>query len=92
MASKNPTNSDIMKKLDSMDGRLIVVENWRRETEIAKKAVEEYQAEQDRKQKAKLETKKTKETTELIKQIGVVVAIIIAILYAWAATNGIKLN
>ncbi len=74
-----------------MNTRLMVIEDWRRETEIAKKAVAEYQSQQDVKRRAALEAKKSKEWVDLLKQGSVVLGIIIAILYAYAASRGIKL-
>ncbi len=42
MSPKQPTNSDIYRKLDNMDVRLTSLESWKIAEDAAKKAVGEY--------------------------------------------------
>jgi len=43
---RNPTNADIMQKLESMDRRIKSLEDWKIAVEAAKQALKEFKANQ----------------------------------------------
>jgi hypothetical protein len=89
MANKNPTNGDILRKLESMDNTLqatvkdvTILKDWHLSETAARQAVEEYRKEQQA-------GAKNKAWMEIAKQVGIVLSIVIAILYAYASSKGL---
>lgn len=78
---KQYTNNDIFKKLDDVDGRLKVVEDWKQGILIGQAAVDEY------KKREAADSKNTILTAikDLMPYIALIVAGAAAILYAYAS-------
>lgn len=87
---KNPTNLDILKELQVMGQRISALEQWKIADDAAKAAVREYRREEERGIRDGLQNRQAKTWTEVGKQLAVVLGIIATILYAIAATRGIK--
>ena len=96
-ATKQPTNSDILaklneviKKVDAVDGRLTQIEIWRLTEESARKAVAEYRSQEKAERLNKLNQTEKKEWIKVAQQVGVALGIVIVILSAIAASRGLS--
>lgn len=96
MTADNPTNADLLKEIRAIRGEqnkmrsdLDVVIEWKRGLEIGKAAVDEYKRQQSDEQRQKLESRAARSKTEVLKQLGYILALGGAILYAFAASRGI---
>lgn len=84
-----PTNADIIKEVRSISDRLLIVEDWKRNEDAYRAALAKVKAEE---KSAKVEARDddvAKRRTEIMKQVGIVLGLVVAILYAYAATKGI---
>lgn len=88
---KQPTNSDIIAKIDTMNTRVTSLEDWRRGEEIARKAVDEYKRKEQEDRIAKAQLSRDKEWTEVGKKALVVLGVVLLILYAYANSKGFSL-
>jgi hypothetical protein len=87
---RNPTNFDLLTEIRSMNTRIAALESWKIAEDAAKKAVADYVQKEETQRMANLEVHKSREWIALLKQAGVVLGIVISILYAYAATKGIR--
>lgn len=87
MATKNPTNADILAELKDMNYRIINLETWKIAEDAARKAIRDYKTSEYNAHK----DTETKEWVKVAKQVGIVLGIVIAILYAYAATKGLHI-
>lgn len=79
----NPTNADIYRKLDGVSNRVTTLEEWKRGLDIAKQAVDEYK-------KDETANRTAQQKRELLKQAGIVLALIAGVLYIFLESHGIK--
>lgn len=90
MAGGEPTNADILKAVSDMSGRIQALENWKLQEDAYRAALARVKDEEAKERSNKLTTDEAKKRTELMKQAGIVLGLIIAILYAYMATKGIQ--
>lgn len=74
-----------------MNTRVSALESWKIAEDAARKAVSEYRKQEESERMTKLTSTEKQEWLKVAKQIGVVLGIVIVILYAYAATKGIRL-
>lgn len=86
---KKPTNSDIYRKLDSMDLRLTSLESWKIAEDAAKKAVTDYQTREDARRRDNSLTKESLAKREVLKQVGYILGLLGLALYVYLSTKGI---
>lgn len=86
---KNPTNADLFRQngelsrqLNGMNNRVLALEEWKRGLDIAKQAVTEYKNDEQQRRDAN-------QKREVIKQVGIVLALIAAVLYVYLEAHGI---
>lgn len=82
MATRQPTNSDILKELRDMSGRISSLETWRTAQDAYKEALA--QVKRDEKL-AKDESRKS----DIYKQVMIILGLLVAILTTAASTRGI---
>lgn len=90
MAGGEPTNADILKAVSDMSDRVRTLENWKLQEDAYRAALARVKDEEAKERSNKLTTDEAKKRTELMKQAGIVLGLIIAILYAYMATKGIQ--
>lgn len=78
---KNPTNSDIIRKLDAMDTRINALESWKIAEDAAKTAVAQYR--QDERQ-----TTQGRQIGGLIKDLLPLIVALTVLAYALAGHYG----
>lgn len=79
---KNPTNADIYRKLDDVSNRVGVLEEWKRGLDIAKQAVDEYKKDEQSR-------RESNQRREVLKQVGIILALVAAVLYVYLEAHGI---
>lgn len=82
MATRQPTNSDILKELRDMSVRISSLETWRLAQDAYKEALA--QVKKDEKL-AKDESRRS----DIYKQVMIILGLLVAILTAMASTRGI---
>lgn len=97
MAAKQPSNSDILKAVKAVKELQVsqakeigILMNWKLQEDAYRAALAKVKSEEEESKYQGLRDNEIKKRTELIKQIGIVAALIIAILYAYATTHGVK--
>lgn len=97
MSNKEPTNSDLLKEIKGVKDMQMSqakdishLMNWKLQEDAYKAALKQVKHEEDQAKIAGMRDGDFKRRTEIMKQAGIVLALIIAILYAYAATHGIK--
>lgn len=90
MAGREPTNADILKAVGDVSGRVTDLENWKLQEDAYRAALARIKDEEASDKMNNLKTDEAKRRTEIMKQLGIVLGLIIAILYAYMATKGIK--
>lgn len=83
MPKSQPTNADILKEVRSMNNRIAALEQWKQGTEIARAAVEEYKKEEQ-------SIRDSRQRREIMKQVGVVLSLMAAILYVYLESRRVK--
>lgn len=94
---KQPTNADLLtelkavKDMQAVQGKDIsTLMNWKVAEDAYRAALKQVKVDEEDAKFTSLRDGELKKRTEILKQIGIIAAIIIAILYAYAATHGIK--
>lgn len=91
---KEPSNSELIKEVRDMytglDGRVVHLENWKRNEDAYRAALSQVKNEELQDKTQTRADADSRRRTEILKQIGIVLGLIIAILYAYMATKGIK--
>lgn len=94
---RNPTNSDLLKGINEVkavqktqDGRIGALELWKVSEDAYRAALAKVKREEEESQYTRLRDGELRKRTEVFKQIGIIAGIIIAILYAYSATHGIR--
>lgn len=97
MANKEPTNGDLLKEIKGVKDMQIaqskdvtVLMNWKIQEDAYRAALAKVKSDEEQAKYQGLRDGEIKRRTEIMKQIGIVLALIVAILYAYAATHGIK--
>jgi hypothetical protein len=97
MAAKQPSNSDILKAVKQLKDMQVaqakdigILMNWKIAEDAYRAALAKVKSDDEQSKYQGLRDNELKKRTELIKQAGIVVALIIAILYAYATTHGVK--
>lgn len=97
MAAKQPSNSDILRAVKEVKDMqtsqakdINILMNWKIAEDAYRAALAKVKSEDEQSKYTGLRDNELKKRTELIKQIGIVVGLIVAILYAYAVTHGIK--
>lgn len=88
---KNPTNTDILRKLEGMDTRITALESWKIAEDAAKKAIADYRKSEKAQEAEKTMLTESELRVKILKQIGIVLGILTTIAYAYAASRGIHL-
>lgn len=89
MAEHEPTNADIIKEVRSISDRLLILEDWKRNEDAYRAALAKVKSEEKETKSEAAASEYAKRRTEIMKQVGIVLGLIVAILYAYAATKGI---
>jgi hypothetical protein len=96
MANKSPTNADLGVKLDAalqeiknMSNRLVAIEQWKLAEDAYKAALLQVRAEDRETKTNRLKSDEGKAWLNILKQAGIILGIVAAILYAYAAQRGI---
>ena len=86
MADKrNPTNADIIRKLDHMNTRIDALETWKITSDAAREAIAEYKRSEIHSSVRKSDSRVN---AELVKNIGIALTIILALITAILAGKG----
>lgn len=89
MPNIEPSNAEILNAIKGVSDRVIVLEDWKRNEDAYRAALAKVKSEE---QEAKVSSQAddfAKRRTEIMKQVGIVLGLVAAILYAYAATKGI---
>lgn len=89
MPDKQPTNAEILQEVQAMSGRLLVIEDWKRSEDAYRAALAQVKAEEKESKTTSQNDDFMKRRTEIMKQVGIVLGLIAAILYAYASTRGV---
>lgn len=84
-----PTNADIIKEVRTISDRLLIIEDWKRNEDAYRAALAKVKSEESSAKKEARDDDAAKRRTEIMKQVGIVLGLVVAILYAYAATKGI---
>lgn len=84
---KSYTNADIIKRLDVIDNRLIIVEDWKRGIEIGKAAVDEYKQQEAADHRAKTQSTILDGVKDMLPYIMLALAGAVALIYAYASRS-----
>lgn len=94
---KEPTNADLLreikgvKDMQSSQGKDIgILMNWKVAEDAYRAALAKVKGDEETAHYQVLRDSELKKRTEIFKQIGIIAGIVIAILYAYVATHGIK--
>lgn len=90
MPNKQPTNADILSELKDLGKRVLVVEDWKRSEEAYRAALAQVKAEEKAAKSEAGNDEYMKRRTEIMKQIGIILGLVVLILSAYAATKGIS--
>lgn len=87
---QTPTNlDDILSEIRIMNQRIGALEQWKIASDAATAAVEKYKADEATASRNRLASNEAKSKTEVFKQVGYILALGGAILYAVAASKGL---
>jgi hypothetical protein len=86
---KNPTNSDIYKKLDHMDIRINALESWKIAEDAARKAVSDYRSNESARERDKNLNSESYAKREVLKQTGYILGLLSLALYVYLSTRGV---
>lgn len=90
MTDKEPTNKELAKEVKSLHERLLPLEDWKRSEDAYRAALAQVKAEEkESKGEARAEDM-AKQWKGILKQAGIVLGLVAAILYAYAASKGIS--
>lgn len=89
MAAKEPTNAELLKELKEFGQRLLILEDWKRNEDAYRAALAKVKSEEKENKQSEQSDEMIKRRTEIMKQVGIVLALLIAILYAYASSRGI---
>lgn len=89
MPTKNPSNSDILKELKTMNQRIDVLEQWKVSEDAYRAALKQIKRDDEESKYTNLRDKELTSRTDIWKQVMIVLGLIIAGLYAYLATKGI---
>lgn len=89
MAENEPTNAELLKEIKGLGDRLLILEDWKRNEDAYRAALAKVKAEEKEQKSSAQSDEIAKRRTEIMKQVGIVLALVIAILYAYAASKGI---
>lgn len=78
---KNPTLSDVYKKLDNMDTRLDTVEKWQSTEDITRKAISNYRKDEQ-------QTTKSKQVAQLLRDLSPLIIALTVLVYALTTKAG----
>ena len=94
---KEPTNADLLREFKTVKDMQIsqgkdisILMNWKVAEDAYRAALAKVKSDEEQSKFQGLRDGELKKRTELIKQMGIVIMLVIAILYAYAATHGIK--
>lgn len=87
-----PTLGDVLKEVQGFGNRLAVLENWKISEDAYRAALAQVKNEERQAKNDNNSAEVNKRRLEILKQVGIVLALIAAILYAYAATKGITVK
>lgn len=90
MSPTEPTNAELDQEIKAIDNRVLTLEDWKRDEDAYRAAVARVKAEEATDRNRRASDSETKKRTEIMKQVGIILALITAILYAYASTHGVK--
>lgn len=89
MSDKQPTNKEIMKEVKGVGERLLILEDWKRNEDAYRAALAQVKADEKESKGEARADDMAQQWKGILKQAGIVLGLIAAILYAYAATKGI---
>lgn len=89
MANTEPTSSEIIQSIKGVSDRVIILEDWKRNEDAYRAALAKVKDEEQQSRTTGEADAFAKRRTEIMKQVGIVLGLLAAILYAYAATKGI---
>lgn len=89
MSDQEPTNTEILNEIRGISARLLIIEDWKRNEDAYRAALAKVKSEEQQQKADSRSDDFAKRRTEIMKQVGIVLGLIAAILYAYAATKGI---
>lgn len=86
---QQPTNADILKEIRDMSARVLILESWKTNEDAYRAALAQIKLDQENDRFTGLRDGELKRRTEVMKQIGIILGLIVVILYAYTSTHGI---